>query len=172
MAILASAGVSPEKIFYSLSTLKVPLAASSEARDVIRHISLFGLDAISALEKTSSRTPSEKLRGTIEGIISTMRSGGNLAVYLREKFKMYIKLRKITLKKFSDTLSVLSEVYVALLLTAPLLFIIMLSVMSVMGGGSLGIFSADMLLELITYLVIPVCALVFLIIVDSASPKW
>jgi flagellar protein FlaJ len=101
-----------------------------------------------------------------------MRSGGNLAVYLREKFKMYIKLRKITLKKFSDTLSVLSEVYVALLLTAPLLFVIMLSVMSVMGGGSLGIFSADMLLELITYLVIPVCALVFLIIVDSASPKW
>ncbi|HLE76117.1 MAG TPA: type II secretion system F family protein [Candidatus Bathyarchaeia archaeon] len=172
MAILASAGVSPEKIFYSLSTLKVPLAASSEARDVIRHINLFGLDVISALEKTSSRTPSEKLRGIIEGIISTMHSGGNLAAYLREKFKTYIKLRKLTLKKFSDTLSVLAEVYVTLLLTAPLLLIIMLSVMSVLGGGSLGGLSSDLLLSLMTYIAIPICAIIFLIILDSTSPKW
>jgi hypothetical protein len=106
-------------------------------------------------------------------MISTMHSGGNLAVYLRERFKTYIKLRKLSLKKFADTLSALSEVYVIILLTAPLLFIIMLSVMSVMGGGgSIGGLSADMLLKLITYLAIPVCALVFLIIIDSTSPKW
>ncbi len=78
----------------------------------------------------------------------------------------------MALKKYADTLSMLSEVYVALLLTAPLLFIIMLSVMSVLGGGSLGGLSSDMLLRLITYLGIPVCAAIFLIIVDSASPKW
>ncbi len=172
MAILASAGVSPEKIFSSLSTLKKPLAASSEAKDVMRHINLFGLDVISALEKTSSRTPSEKLQEILEGIISTIHSGGNLSVYLREKFRTHIGLRKLTLKKYADTLSMLSEVYVALLLTAPLLFVIMLSVMSVLGGGSLGGLSSDMLLRFITYLAIPVCAIVFLIIVDSASPKW
>jgi flagellar protein FlaJ len=172
MAILASAGVSPEKIFYSLSSLKKPLAATSEAKDIMRHINLFGLDIISALEKTSSRTPSAKLQEILEGIISTMHSGGNLAGYLREKFKTYIKLRKLSLKKYADTLSMLSEVYVALLLTAPLLFVIMLSVMSVLGGGGIGGLSSDMLLRLITYLGIPVCALVFLVIVDSAAPKW
>ena len=173
MAILASAGVAPEKIFTSLATLKQPLAASAEAKEVVRHISLFGMDVISALDKTSQRTPSDKLREIFQGMISTMHSGGNLAVYLRERFKTYIKLRKLSLKKFADTLSALSEVYVIILLTAPLLFIIMLSVMSVMGGGgSIGGLSADMLLKLITYLAIPVCALVFLIIIDSTSPKW
>ena len=172
MAILASAGVSPEKIFHSLSTMKQSLAATSEAREVIRHISLFGMDVISALEKTSDRTPSDKLREILEGIISTMHSGGNLAAYLRERFKAHIKLRKLSLKKFADTLSALSEVYVALLLTAPLLFIIMLSVMSVMGGNSLAGFSSDMLLRLITYVGIPVLAMIFLVIVDSTSPKW
>jgi flagellar protein FlaJ len=172
MAILASAGVSPEKIFHSLSTMKQPLAATAEARDVIRHISLFGLDVISALEKTSDRTPSDRLREILEGIISTMHSGGNLAAYLRERFKAHIKLRKLSLKKFADTLSALSEVYVALLLTAPLLFIIMLSVMSVMGGNSLAGFSSDMLLRLLTYVGIPVLAMIFLVIVDSTSPKW
>jgi flagellar protein FlaJ len=172
MAILASAGVSPEKIFQSLSNLKVPLAASNEAREVVKHVNLFGLDVISALEKASSRTPSEKFRDMIEGMISTIHTGGNLGSFLRERFKTHMKLKRVSLKKYADSLSVLSEVYVALLLTGPLLLIIMLSVMSVLGGGGLGIFSSDLLLSLITYIGIPVCALIFLIILDSTSPKW
>jgi flagellar protein FlaJ len=172
MAILASAGVSPEKIFYSLSNLNVPLAASTEAKEVVKNINLFGLDVISALEKASSRTPSEKLRDTIEGIISTIHSGGNLGAFLRDKFKTAMKLKRLSLKKYSDSLSVLSEVYVTLLLTGPLLLVIMVAVMSVMGGGGLGILSPDLLLSLLTYLAIPVCAVIFLIILDSTSPKW
>jgi flagellar protein FlaJ len=172
MAILASAGVSPEKIFYSLSNLNVPLAASTEAKEVVKNINLFGLDVISALEKTSRRTPSEKLRNTIEGIISTIHAGGNLGGFLRGKFKTAMKLKRLSLKKYSDSLSVLSEVYVALLLTGPLLLVIMVAVMSVMGGGGLGLLSPDLLLSLLTYLLIPVCAVIFLIILDSTSPKW
>ncbi len=172
MAILASAGVSPEKIFHSLSTLNVPLASSTEAKEVIKNINLFGLDVISALEKASSRTPSEKFRDTIEGIISTIHTGGNLGAFLREKFKTAMKLKKMSLKKYSDNLSVLSEVYVALLLTGPLLLVIMVSVMSVLGGGGLGMLSPNFLLSLLTYLLIPVGAVIFLIILDSTSPKW
>jgi len=172
MSILASAGVSTEKIFHSLSTLSEPLAASSEARDIVKHVNLFGLDIISALEKTSNRTPSEKLRDTLEGMISTIHSGGNLGVFLRDKFKIHMRLKRDSLKKYADSLSILSEIYVALLLTGPLLLIIMLSVMSVLGGGGLGIFSSDLLLSLLTYIAIPVCAVIFLIILDSTSPKW
>jgi flagellar protein FlaJ len=172
MAILASAGVSPEKIFSSLSNLDVPLAASTEAKEVIKNINLFGLDVISALEKASSRTPSEKFRETIEGIISTIHTGGNLGGFLREKFRTAMKLKKLNLKKYSDNLSVLSEVYVALLLTGPLLLVIMVSIMSVLGGDGLGLLSPDLLLSLLTYMLIPVCAVIFLIILDSTSPKW
>ena len=172
MAILANAGVSPEKIFHSLSNLNVPLAASTEAKEVIKNINLFGLDVISALEKTSSRTPSEKFRDTIEGVISTIHTGGNLGRFLRQKFKTAMKLKKLSLKKYSDSLSVLSEVYVALLLTGPLLLVIMVSVMSVLGGGGLGMLGPELLLSLVTYLLIPVCAVIFLIILDSTSPKW
>jgi archaeal flagellar protein FlaJ len=172
MAILANAGVAPERIFHSLANLHNPLAASTEAKDVVTNINLFGLDVISALEKASSRTPSEKFRDTIEGIISAIHTGGNLGGFLREKFKTAMKLKKLNLKKYSDTLSVLSEVYVALLLTGPLLLVIMVSVMSVLGGGGIGAFSADLLLSLLTYLLIPVCAVIFLIILDSITPKW
>jgi flagellar protein FlaJ len=172
MAILASAGVHPEKIFYSMSALDVPLAASREARDVVKNINLFGLDIISALEKVSSRTPSDRLRETIEGIISVIHTGGNMGGYLRDRFKSAMKLKRLSLKKYSDSLSVLSEVYVALLLTGPLLLVIMVSVMAVLGGGGLGVLSPDLLLGLLTYIGIPVGAAIFLIILDSTSPKW
>jgi len=172
MSILAAAGVSPEKMFHSLASLDVPLAASSEAREIVQNVSLFGMDVISALEKASSRTPSQKLRDMIEGMISTIHTGGNLGAFLRERFKTHMKLKRVSLKKYSDSLSVLSEVYVALLLTGPLLLIIMLSVMSVLGGGNLMGLSSELLLSLLTYMGIPVCAVIFLLILDSSSPKW
>ncbi|MDH5482787.1 MAG: type II secretion system F family protein [Candidatus Bathyarchaeota archaeon] len=171
MAILSSAGVSPEKIFFSLSNLDVPLAASYEAKNVFRNVNLFGLDIISALEKASSQTPSERFSEMLEGLISTVHSGSNLAAYLREKSRQSMKLKRINLKKFSDTLSMLSEFYVALLLTGPLLLVIMLTVTAMLGGGS-GILSPDLLLSLLTYLGIPIGAIVFLIILDATSPKW
>jgi len=171
MAILASAGVSPEKMFYSLSNLSVPLAVSAEAKDVVRNVNLFGLDIISALEKTSKRAPSERFREMLEGFISTIHSGGNLSAYLRGKSRQYMKLKRISLSKFSDTLSILSEFYVALLVTGPLLFVIMLAVMAML-GGSLGILSPDLLLSVITYLGIPLGSIIFLIILDAISPRW
>jgi flagellar protein FlaJ len=172
MSILASAGVSPEKMFHSLATLSVPLAASSEAREIVQNVNLFGMDIISALEKTSSRTPSKKLRDMIEGLISTIHTGGSLGAFLRERFKIHMNLKRVSLKKYADSLSMLSEVYVALLLTGPLMLVIMLSVMSVLGGGGLMGLSSDLLLSLLTYIGIPICAIIFLIILDSSSPKW
>lgn len=172
MAILASAGVSPEKIFYSLSNLSAPLAISYEARNIIRDINLFGLDIISALEEASKRSPSEVFRENLEGFISTIHSGGNLAAYLREKSKQFMKLKRIGLKKFSDTLSILSEFYISLLLTGPLLLVIMLAVISMLGGGLFGFMNSELLLNLLTYIGIPVGAIIFLIILDAISPRW
>jgi len=172
MSILASAGVPPEKIFYSLSNLPIPLAVSAEAKNIIRDINIFGLDVISALKKASKRSPSTLFREMLEGFISTIHSGSSLAAYLREKSKQHMKLKRLSLRKFSDTLSILSEFYVALLVTGPLLLIIMLAVMAIMGGGSLGFLTPDILLNLITYIGIPVGSIMFLIILDSVSPKW
>jgi flagellar protein FlaJ len=172
MSILASAGVPPEKIFYSLANLPVPLAISIEAKNVVRDVKLFGSDIISALERASKRSPSKLFREMIEGFISTIHSGSSLAEYLRERSKQHMRLKRINLRKFSDTLSILSEFYVALLVTGPLLFVIMLAVMAMLGGSSLGILGPDLLLKIITYIGIPVGSIIFLVVLDTISPKW
>jgi flagellar protein FlaJ len=172
MAILTSAGVSPENVFSSLANLPVAMTISAQAKDVVRDVNLFGCDIISALEDASKRTPSARFREMIEGFISMIHSGGNLAGYLREKSAQYMKMKKIGLKKYADTLSMLSEFYVAVLLTGPLMLVIMLTVMAMLGNASLGLMSPDLLLSLLTFVGIPVGSVVFLVILDATSPKW
>ncbi len=171
MAILANAGVSYEKIFLSLSSLNVPLAVSNEAKNIVRDLNLFGLDIISALERASKRTSSVRFRQMVEGFISTIHSGGDLAAYLRGRSREYMKLKRISLSKFSDNLSILSEFYVALLVTGPLLLVVMLAVIAML-GGTLGILDPTVLLSMLTYLGIPLSSIMFLIVLDAISPKW
>jgi len=172
MAILASAGVSPTGIFKSLSNLNAHEAVTRQAKEIVTSVNLFGSDIISALKKASIQTPSESFRYMLQGLIPTIRSGGNLATYLREKSVHYLRLRKVGLKKYSDTLSMLSEFYVAVLLTGPLMLVVMLIVMAMLGGGPLWILSPDALLNLLTYVGMPLGAIIFLIILDATSPKW
>ena len=171
MTVLAGSGVTPEKIFLSIARMDVPLAITEESRRIIRDVELFGTDIISALERASKRSPSEKFKNFLEGFIATIHSGGNLVSYLTERSRQYMELKKVALKKFADTLSILSEFYVAVLVAGPLLFVVMLSVMSMLGGGGMGILDPKLLLYLLTYIGIPVSSIIFIIILDVISPR-
>ena len=163
--------MTPEKIFLSIARMDVPLAITEESRRIVRDVELFGTDIISALERASKRSPSEKFKNFLEGFIATIHSGGNLVSYLTERSRQYMELKKVALKKFADTLSILSEFYVAVLVAGPLLFVVMLSVMSMLGGGGMGILDPKLLLYLLTYIGIPVSSIIFIIILDVISPR-
>jgi flagellar protein FlaJ len=171
MSILAGAGVTPDVIWHSLAQVNASLAVSNVARNVVRDVELFGFDVISALETTSSRTPSESFKELIEGFISVIHSGGSLVKYLRNRSQQYMKLKQIALKRFSDSLGVLAEFYVTLMVAGSLIFVVMLAVMSMLGGGGVGPLDSRLMLQLLTYIGLPVGSVIFLVILDIISPK-
>ena len=134
LSILAGAGVSPAQMFHSLARIDAPLSISKEAKDVVRDVELFGFDIISAMDASSKRTPSEKVRDLLEGFIATIHSGGDLAKYLSERSRQYMRSKRIALRKLGDSLSVLAEFYVVLLVAAPLIVVVMLIVMAMLAG--------------------------------------
>jgi len=172
LAILAGAGIPPAKMFRSLSNIPQRLAVVDESRIIVRDVELFGADIITALENASKRTPSERFRELLEGFIATIYSGGNLMSYLLDRSRQNMKLKNITLRKFSDTLGVLSEFYVTLLVAGPLIFVVMLSVMAMLGGAGFGIMNPTLLLMLLTYIVLPISSAIFIIILDVLTPRW
>jgi len=172
MAVLAGSGVTSDKIFKALARIDVPLAITEEAKRIVRDVELFGADLISALESASKRSPSEKFKQFLQGFIATMHSGGSLVAYLLDRSRHYMRLKKIAIRKFADTLSLLSEFYVAILVAGPLLFVIMLAVMAMLGGGGMGLLDPKLLLYLLTYVAIPVASIIFILILDALSPRW
>jgi len=172
LSILAGAGVSPAQMFRSLSQLDASLAVSQEARLIVRDVELFGVDVVSAMSSASKRTPSEKFKELIEGFIATVHSGGDLARYLSERSRHYMKMKKIALQRLADSLGVLAEFYVVLLVAGPLILVVMLAVMAMLGGGGV-IAGLDprLLLYLLTYLGIPIGSVMFLIMLDMITPK-
>jgi flagellar protein FlaJ len=171
MSILAGAGVPPDFIWRSLAQIDSSLAISSVSKNVVRDVELFGFDVISALETASKRTPSERFKELVEGFISVVHSGGNLVRYLRNRSQQYMKLKQIALKRFSDTLGVLAEFYVTLMVAGSLIFVVMLAVMAMLGTGGFGLLDSRLLLQLLTYIGLPIGSVVFLVILDMVSPK-
>ncbi len=171
LSILAGAGVTPAQMFRSLAKIDASLSICQEAKNIVRDVELFGVDIISALDSASKRTPSEKFKELLEGLIATMHSGGELGKYLSERSAQYMRLKKIALRRLGDTLGVLAEFYVVLLVAGPLIMVVMLAVMAMLGGGMPGLFDPRLLLNLLTYLGIPLGSIVFLITLDMVSPK-
>jgi flagellar protein FlaJ len=171
MSILAGAGVPVANMFRSLAQVDTSLAISNEARTIVRDIDLFGIDVLSALENASKRTPSTRFKELLEGLIATVHSGGNLEKYLTQRSRRYMRLKEIALRRFADTLGVLAEFYVVLLVAGPLIFVVMLGVMAMLGGGGQGPLDPRLLLYLLTYLGIPLGSIVFLILLDIVSPR-
>ena len=171
LAILAGSGVTPDVMFRSISKIPQKLAIVDESRIIIRDIELFGSDMTTALEQASKRTSSERFKELLEGFIATIRSGGNLKFYLTIRSQQNIESKHIALRKFSDTLGVLSEFYVTLLVAGPLIFVVMLAVMAMLGGGGFGLLDPTLLLMLLTYIALPIGSVIFIIILDIVSPR-
>jgi len=171
LSILAGAGVPPAQMFRSLAQIDSSLAVSKEARLIVRDVELFGVDIVSAMGSASKRTPSDKFKELLEGFIGTVHAGGDLAKYLSERSRQYMRQKRISLRRLADTLGVLAEFYVVMLVAGPLILVVMLAVMAMLGGGVVGMLDPRLLLYLLTYLGIPLGSIVFLILLDMITPK-
>lgn len=173
MAVLAKAGLPPERIFRSLAMLEargLKSAAAEEAKNIIRDVDLLGLDIISAMEAERERSPSPSFSDFIDGIIGVARSGGDLAGYFLSSAKAFMDSARISARKLVDTLGTIAEAYVAMLVVFPLVAIIMLAIMGII-GGSLGGFSITTIMYLISYILLPFLSMMILLLLDGIMPK-
>jgi flagellar protein FlaJ len=97
--------------------------------------------------------------------------GGDLSSYLRDESEKFKKVRVTSMKSFLDSLAGMAEVYVSFMIALPLVLVVMLSVMSFLGGGSmLGGMDPQTLLMLLTFLVTPAGVGIMILLVDSLTP--
>jgi archaeal flagellar protein FlaJ len=171
MAVLASSGMPPERIFRSLAHVGDEFGVGEEIRRAIADTELMGLDLKDALKKASVRSSSRKFGAMLDGIVTTSHMGGDLASFLRDESEKAKKLRVTSMKSFLDSLAGMAEVYVSFMIALPLVLVVMLSVMSFLGGGAmLAGMDPQTLLLLMTFIVTPAGVGIMLLMVDSMTP--
>ena len=139
MSILAAAGIPPTRMFKLLSESITTPEVASDSNEIVRDVEILGDDIMTALGKERERSASKRFSEMLEGLVATIRSGGNMKSYLLDATHTIMDLRRIAAKSLVETLGAFAEVYVTLMIVFPLLIIVMFSVMALIGGGLGGI---------------------------------
>jgi len=121
------------------------------------------------MRKTASRTPSEEFKELLWGLDNVMTSGGNVGDFLHEKSKGFISEYSRKLEQYSKTLSVLIEIYLTLILVGSVFFVIITSLMSLLGGGGMGSY-LSFIQFLVIFVVMPFVSIGFIILLRTISP--
>lgn len=172
MAVLASSGMPAESVFRSLGRVGEEFGVSKEVGGIMRDIQLMGMDLHTAVKKAAEKSPSRGFATMLDGIVTTSHMGGDLALYLREESDKYKRERMLNVKHFVDNLGIIAETYITFMVAAPLMLIIMLSVMSFIGGGiTIADLDPGILLNLLTFVFLPAGVGIMILIVDGMNPQ-
>ena len=166
ISAMASIGVYPFTIFKKLAGADETYGeVSRELKLLVRDVDLLGFDFITALKKLVATTPSSNMRAFLQGAVTTTLSGGDMGSYFVNTAREYMGERRKRYQDFIQTLELFAEFYVIGVVAAPLLLVVVLSIMVFLGGASIEGLSA------IIYFVIPLGSAAFIFLVGTVSSE-
>ncbi|AKB66349.1 type II secretion system F family protein [Methanosarcina mazei] len=170
MYALTKGGMSIYDVFRSLSRYTHIFGTSAEEISyIVRDMDYLGKDFITALKEAKERTPSERFKDFVDGLI-LVSSSGTITGYIKNKSEQYQDMAEMANRNLLKTLDVLAEVYVTVLVAGPLFIMTTLIVLQFFRPASAQI------LYMLIYIIIPLATLLFTVLLDtvgelSMSPK-
>ena len=169
ISAMASADVNIDVIFKELSRQKIYGEISSEAAWITRDTELLGSDILTAIKKAARRSPSAKFQDFLQGVITTSTSGGQLKPYFLLKAEEFQKENKLALKAQMETLGMLAESFVTVVVAFPLFLVLIMAIMAIVGGTDPQFMV--ILLYLVVLMMIPVSQFGFIFVIWNMSKE-
>lgn len=166
MLALASSGIPPRDIWAGLARQTVFGALAVEAQRILRDLDIFGVDLLTAMRNGQDRTPSKRFAEFLVGAVSAFQSGVELESYLRNKEQQYQRAAGEEQLKTIDTMALMAEAFLVVVVAAPLFLIILLTVMSINQGRSVLLWGYGLVLVFI-----PLTQVIIGTLVRSMNPR-
>lgn len=128
---------------------------------------VFGLDVHTALQRSIDRTPSKKMKEMLYGLLSTSISGGDIAIYLREKSQTQMEDYGRIINQFSKKITLFIEIYLTAIVLGGVFFVILTSIFSGISGVS---GNTILLQSLVIFIFLPLLSVIFILFVKISSP--
>ncbi len=165
VSAMSSAGVTPTEIFRSLSKQSIYGEVQQEASWIYRDVAVLGKDILSAIRENMKRTPSERFKEFLQGLIVTVTSGGSLKTYFSAKAQQYMVENRQRQRQMIESLGIMAESYVTAAVAGILLLFIVIPLMMIISGDT----SQMIFLYVIVFLVVPLIHIGFAFVIRLMS---
>jgi flagellar protein FlaJ len=169
ISAMSSADVPVDVIFKELSKQEIYGEIQKEAEWITRDTEVLGLDILTALRNASQRTPSIKFQEFLQGVVTTSTSGGQLKPYFLLKADQFEKEDKLEVRKLMETLGLLAETFVTVVVAFPLFLVVIIAIMALISTGGAG--STIVILYAVVGLMIPVSQFMFIFLIWNMSQE-
>ena len=164
ISAMASAGITPTEIIKSLSKQEIYSEISEEAAWIYRDVELLGLDILTAIKTNIERTPSNRFKEFLQGMVVTVTSGGSLKSYFMHKADQYMWENRQVQKQMMETLGIMAESYVTAAVAGILLLLIVIPLMMIISGSW-----NPMFLYVLILMVVPLIHIGFAVVIRIMS---
>ncbi len=170
MSAVSTSGVPPARMFELISASGEYEEVGVEVKKVVDFINIFGYDLLTAIRAVASTTPSLPFKKFLDGMVSTIETGGDLVSYLRQQADEAALTYKLERQRYNETVSTYSDIYTGVLIAAPLFFIAAMALVNML-GGSLGGLGVGTVMALGAYVAIPLLNIGFIFFLQMTQPE-
>ncbi len=170
MAAVATSGIEPSRVFSILVRTKDYPFVQREIKRLLNYINFYGYDLVSALRQSAKLSSSEKLSMLFSGLATTITSGGELAEFLNKHAESMLFDYRLEREKYTKMAETFMDIYISILIAAPMILMILLILLSLTGYGS-GFLTPTIL----TFSIISVISILnigFLVFLNLKQPKF
>jgi len=167
ISVMATGGISPYMSIKRLSQVELMPAMRREAREIMRDVEIFGIDPLTALEKSAETNPLDMYRDFMSGYASTVITGGDIGHFLESKTHDIFKVRSLRIKVAAERLGTLLESFIIVMVLMSLCFYILFSVEAIYSTG-ISLYSS---MIMYTYIFAPMLSIVFIYLAHGMQPK-
>ena len=169
MAAIAGSNIGAVRLFEILSESNEYPNIGFELKKVLNQVKVFGYNVTNSLKNVASKTRNIKLSELLGGIATNISTGGQLKSYLEKKSESFLVDYKLERQKYIDLAGTFLDIYISILIAAPLILILLLMVMSMIGANFLGLGLTEIIF--ISIVAIVVLNIIFIIVLNIKQPE-
>jgi len=165
MAAVAGSGAKPTRIFKLLADSKEYVELEPELRKILNYINIFGYSLTTSLRAVLETTPSPEFKELLNGIISTVETGGDIKRYLSDKADEALNRYRLDQTKYLSAISAYSDIYTGILIAAPLLFVVILAIIEKI-SPEFGTLTVNTIASIGTFVLLPFLNIAFILFLE------
>jgi len=159
----------PSKIFkIILATGEYP-NIGKEFTKLINKINVYGYDLVTSLKSTALNSPSQKLRDLLNGLATTITSGGDLREFFDKRSQTLLFEHRLEREKDTKAAETFMDVYISVVIAAPMILMLLLMMMKISGLGIALETSSITLIMVLSVSLLNAAFLTFLYLKKSSS---